>query len=209
MKEEIWKPIENTSNFYWISSYGRVWSNKRNRILKTRIDKGGYPTISLRINNKVKTLKIHRLVAIAFIPNPYDLPCVNHKDEKSNNAHIDNLEWCTMKYNNTYGTKQKRTSETLKGKYTGENHPFYGKHHSAESINKMKESRKGKAMGKDNKKSIPVICDNIKFETISSCADYYNINIPTMYRWLTKERKMPQEFKDLGLNYYNEEEVNE
>jgi hypothetical protein len=57
-------------------------------------------------HNKRKT--IHRLVATAFIPNPSELPCINHKDENPINNHVDNLEWCTHKYNTNYGTAIER-----------------------------------------------------------------------------------------------------
>lgn len=60
---------------------------------------------------------IHRLVAQAFIPNPDNLPCVNHKDENPNNNNVDNLEWCTQKYNCNYGTRVDRIMETKKQQY--------------------------------------------------------------------------------------------
>lgn len=65
----------------------------------------------LKVNGKFKCELVHKLVAKAFIPNPDNLPCVNHKDEDKTNNKVDNLEWCTHKYNNNYGTKNKRTSK--------------------------------------------------------------------------------------------------
>ena len=65
-------------------------------------------------NGKVKAELIHRLVAIAFIPNPNELPQVNHKDENKDNNCADNLEWCDTKYNNTYGTRLYRAAESCK-----------------------------------------------------------------------------------------------
>ena len=68
----------------------------------------GYLSVELFKNGRSKRLLIHRLVATAFIPNPDNLPCVNHKDESRNNNHVDNLEWCTVEYNLTYGTFTQR-----------------------------------------------------------------------------------------------------
>ena len=58
-----------------------------------------------------KTFKLHRLLATLFIPNPNDFPCVNHKDENKLNNSLDNLEWCDITYNNTYGTRIERSKE--------------------------------------------------------------------------------------------------
>ena len=61
----------------------------------------------------MKTKYIHRLIAEAFIPNPNNLPVVNHKDENKLNSSIDNLEWCTYEYNRNYGTCIERMKETI------------------------------------------------------------------------------------------------
>lgn len=114
MKNEVWKPILNYEN-YLISNYGRIKSlpkkthTKEEVILKTRIGKCGYEIITFSgANHLTKTFKIHRLVATAFIPNPNNLPCVNHKDENKLNNNVDNLEWCDYKYNNNYGSARER-----------------------------------------------------------------------------------------------------
>ena len=65
---------------------------------------------------KLKNEKIHRLVAKAFIPNPDNLPEVNHIDENKYNNCVDNLEWCSVKYNRNYGTRYQRIWETRKSK---------------------------------------------------------------------------------------------
>ena len=100
--EEILKPIENFDG-YFISNLGNVYSDKRHprRRLRTWIDsKGNYENIHLINNNgEKKTFLVHRLVAIAFIPNPDNLPEVNHKDKNKQNNNVTNLEWCTRKEN--------------------------------------------------------------------------------------------------------------
>jgi hypothetical protein len=73
----------------------------------------GYLSVMLYKNGKPKNYKIHRLVAQAFLSNPEGLPEVNHKDEDKTNNHVNNLEWCTHKYNSRYGTRPRRIKESL------------------------------------------------------------------------------------------------
>lgn len=115
---EIWKPVKDYPN-YQISNLGRVKSLNYNRsgeekILKSCTNDYGYYQVSLSRNGKNKTCKIHRLVAEAFIPNPNNLPQVNHKDEDKNNNTPNNLEWCTAKYNSNYGKRITRMKDKLK-----------------------------------------------------------------------------------------------
>lgn len=109
---EEWRDIEGYEGLYQISSFGRVKSLKGKdvRILKLGTTKKGYKSVGLQVNGNHKTCVVHRLVAKAFIPNPNSYPCVNHKDESKDNNHVSNLEWCTVLYNNTYGTVRKRQS---------------------------------------------------------------------------------------------------
>lgn len=106
--KEVWKDIKGYEG-YQISNYGRVWSAKSQRILKGGINNSGYHFVQMKAKNgKFKREYIHRLVAMAFIPNPDNLPQVNHKDEDKANNNVENLEWCTHKYNQNYGTKIER-----------------------------------------------------------------------------------------------------
>ena len=92
-------------------------SLRKEKILKTYIDKYGYAYVVLCKNNKTHLATIHRLVAEAFIPNYNNLPQINHKDENKLNNNINNLEWCTCKYNINYGTRTKRAFDKRKKYY--------------------------------------------------------------------------------------------
>ena len=99
---------------YFVTEEGLVFSSKTNKFLKFSYDQQGYQRVGLYVGNyKSKTIKVHRLVAKAFIPNPNNLPMVNHKDENKANNCVSNLEWCTNKYNLSYGTARQRIFETI------------------------------------------------------------------------------------------------
>lgn len=90
---------------YAVSQQGKVWNIKRNKE-KAQQTYHGYKYVQLHRNGETKVVSVHRLVAEAFLPNPQKLPCVNHKDENKENNCVENLEWCTYKYNNEYGVGQ-------------------------------------------------------------------------------------------------------
>lgn len=104
---EYWKIIEKFPK-YEVSTYGRVRNIKTQKYIYVKKHTGGYRQVIIAKNGKSYSLYIHRLVAQAFIPNPSNLPCVNHKDEDKTNNHVENLEWCTPEYNANYGTGKKR-----------------------------------------------------------------------------------------------------
>lgn len=105
---EIWKDIKGYEGIYQISDLGRVLNVKRGTLRKPSQDKDGYLQLSLSKNGKREYLKVHRLVAQAFINNPSELPFVNHLDENKKNNSVSNLEWCTQEYNNTYGSRAEK-----------------------------------------------------------------------------------------------------
>lgn len=122
---EEWKDIPNYEGLYQASTYGRIKSLKRFRynhskkqIAEERILKpgvvNGYLRVSLWKDNKFKNYLVHRLIAMTFIPNPNNYKCINHKDETRKNNKVNNLEWCTHKYNNNYGTINQRRSKKRK-----------------------------------------------------------------------------------------------
>ena len=87
---------------YVVYSDGRIWSNYRERFLKPDIVKDGYEQVTLSIDKKSVKFKVHRLVALMFIPNPDNLPQINHIDGNKQNNNISNLEWCTAYHNNKH-----------------------------------------------------------------------------------------------------------
>lgn len=89
-----------------------LFNGKYSFIRYTTVSKQGYPRITVKVNGKRKNVSIHRLVAETFIPNPNNYPIINHKDENKQNNNVDNLEWCTYKYNNDYGTRKNKVRKT-------------------------------------------------------------------------------------------------
>lgn len=108
--KEIWKDCKGYEGSYQVSSLGRIWSVKSQKYLIPQVDRGYYKTSLIATNGKRKKELIHRLVALAFIPNPDKLPQVNHLDEDTSNNRVDNLEWCDAKYNSNYGTRTERSA---------------------------------------------------------------------------------------------------
>ena len=118
---EVWKDIPNYEGLYQVSSFGRVKSFRKSSkfgcqseyILKPTIASHGYAEVTLYDNAVRHKFLLHRLVASVFIPNPDDLPQINHKDENPLNNAVNNLEWCTAAYNNAYGTARLRKIDTV------------------------------------------------------------------------------------------------
>lgn len=123
---EIWKDIEGYEGLYQVSNLGRVRSldrvvqrssycsnaqeRRKGRILKISHMPTGYGFCSLSKDNTQETKLIHRLVAEAFMQNLNNYPCINHRNEDKTDNRVENLEWCTQKYNVNYGTSRERAS---------------------------------------------------------------------------------------------------
>lgn len=101
------KDILNYEGLYAVTSCGRVWSYRNNKFLAPQLH-NKYYQITLSKDGVKKTYLIHKLVAEAYIPNPNNLPQINHKDENSLHNWVNNLEYCDAKYNNNYGSHREK-----------------------------------------------------------------------------------------------------
>lgn len=110
----IWKEIPGYDGQYSVSDTGviRSYAYGKSRFLKQRFSTKGYPQVNLSLSGKMKTYRVHRLVAMCFdIPgNGYE---INHKNENKADNRVENLEWCDRRYNVRYGTRTKRQKETV------------------------------------------------------------------------------------------------
>ena len=150
---EEWRPVVGYEGLYEVSNTGRVRSLDRyvrSKSKSYRLQKGsilspstsnGYLYVILQASQVTRKFRIHRLVAQAFLPNPDNLPQVNHKDEDKLNNRVDNLEWCTVKYNNNYGTRTIRAKETAikNGSWSGLSREEYKKKYYQENKDSYRE----------------------------------------------------------------------
>lgn len=115
---EIWKDIKGTEGKYQASNKGRI--KGENGLLSQWLNKTGYLVTHIP-NCYNKSTLVHRLVAETFLDNPNDYPQINHKDENKTNNNVENLEYCSAKYNSNYGTRNKRMAKKLKGRRPSDN----------------------------------------------------------------------------------------
>ena len=120
LEGEIWLPVQRYEGLYEVSNYGRVYSlekivrskagstqTKKAKMLHW-VNKRGYAGVQMSRDGRHRLMSVHILVGRAFVQNPDNYPQINHKDENKLNNCSNNLEWCTSKYNNNYGTKRER-----------------------------------------------------------------------------------------------------
>lgn len=137
IEQEIWKSVGivkgiDFTGCYEVSNFGHVKSLRRRirnkdgierewneRILKPHLNPNGYPFVFLHKDGKKCICLVHRLVLQAFEPNPNPeiYTCINHKDETPTNNRLDNLEWCTPKYNSNYGTARERGAKATRERF--------------------------------------------------------------------------------------------
>lgn len=184
--EEIWKDIEGYVGFYQISNLGNVKSlerivirngiaqKRKERIMSKRKNDDGYYIAKLNLNKISKSISIHRLVAQAFIPNPLNLPEVNHKDCNRTNNCVNNLEWCTHTDNIQHSAKLGRYPKRF-----GSENPNYGNHSLHNKYIANQELRKLQSRPKDKNgmaKRIEMLDLNMNpyktFEWIGECSEY-------------------------------------
>lgn len=124
MLDEVWKDIAGFEGFYQCSSYGRIRSvdhpdrRTKARILKQGISDKGYSLIGFWMNKKVNTKRVHRVIAMTFIPNPKNFKEVNHIDGNKLNNSVDNLEWTTRSENVKHAWRNNLIKNTSKRKLT-------------------------------------------------------------------------------------------
>lgn len=132
------KAVKGYEGYYEVDMYGNVYSVERTvrvndngreydkpvkeRKMKQSNHSKGYKIVSLTKDGVTKSYYVHRIVAEAYIDNPYNLPFINHKDEDKTNNFVGNLEWCTEQYNSTYGNARKKHADALRGRPLSEEH---------------------------------------------------------------------------------------
>nr|DAS34350.1 MAG TPA: homing endonuclease [Caudoviricetes sp.] len=135
-KKEEWIPIEGYEGYYEISNLGRVYSIRRNMILKNKISPTGYARVSLSVNGVAKHHAVHRLVANAFIKNPDNKPTVNHINENKLDNRVENLEWATNAEQNVHGTRIERVKAHTNYRERNIDYKQVAAKHNYEELNK-------------------------------------------------------------------------
>lgn len=187
--EEIWKEVSGYEGYYEVSNLGNVRSvdrvivksdgvvmPRRAKAMKRCLNQDGYLTVKLSKNGKSERIAVHRLVALAFIPNPNNLSEVNHIDFDRTNSRIDNLEWVSHRDNVQYTIDAGR--HHCNRNLFGENNPNYKNttlkdYYASHPEEKQKLSRKGSQNGMA-KSTCVVFADGTKlqFGYLRECAEY-------------------------------------
>ena len=111
--DEKWRPIRGFEDRYFISNFGNVLSLRRKKVLRPRKSTRGYELVNLSKHGVMTTHRVHRLVATHFVPNPLNLPEVNHINENKSDNRAENLEWCDRSYNVNFGERTAKQKAKL------------------------------------------------------------------------------------------------
>lgn len=109
-----WRDIPGYEGLYQVTRDGKVRNSRNGNRLYGNVNSHGYIVVSLSRDGKKKDCKLHRVLAMAFIPNPNDFDCINHKDGDKLNNSLANLEWCTKGYNNRHAREVLGVSSVAK-----------------------------------------------------------------------------------------------
>lgn len=141
--EEIWKEYKDTH--YSASNTGKIRNDRTGKILKPRVNEKGYHTVCIGR----KCIRVHRMVAECFIPNPDNLPQINHKDEDKTNNSAENLEWCCNRYNQIY-SKGKPVQQLKDGEVIA---VFQSLQAAADELGIPRQNISGSIKNRDRRKS--------------------------------------------------------
>lgn len=222
MEQEVWKDVVGYEGFYMVSNLGRVKSVDRvvlgrggfawrikGKMIKCRTTKHGYCQSLLTKNNRTKAFLVHRLMMLAFVPNPNNYPIINHKDENPSNNYIhvnsdgsidfgkSNLEWCTYSYNINYGTRHERYRETCK------------RNHSTEKFLKTMKER-GRLCAE---REVLCLDDNMEivsaFKSVAEAARQIHVGSTTIRNIMYKNKKQGTKRKSYGYLWIYKDDFNQ
>lgn len=176
-EQEIWKDIPGFEELYQVNQWGDIYSLYTNKKIKYSISNNGYKQYNLYKNKKAYIITAHKAVALAFIPNPNNLPLINHKDENKLNCYVENLEWCDYLYNNTYNKRNEKIKAKNLERYGKE---FYVYDLSFNLIGKFKGVKKfAKEHNLHSKNFSSALNYNSKNpNNLHQCQGYYPILFP-------------------------------
>lgn len=172
-REKVILPVKGYEGYYSVDNFGNVYSEDRIIVVTVngkqqekhikgkrmipQVGATGYESVMLSKNGRYKMARVHRLVAEAFIPNPNNLPIINHKDENRINNSVDNLEWCDNSYNVRYNGASKRAGEKKRGRKWTEEH----KNKISDSVKEYYTCHESALKGKPVSRRKPVILTSV------------------------------------------------
>ena len=220
--EEVWKDVVGYEGLYEVSSLGRVRSvdrivayrDGRKRFFKSAIlqqrasTTSKYLSVPLYKDAKMKRHRVHRLVAEAFVPNPEEKPQVGHKDENYLNNAASNLEWVTIRENNSMPIHKARIS--------GANNGMYGRPMTDKQKEILRKANLGRVQTAEEKakrvqsrghvvtRRVGVECDGMTFYTMKDFADYYGIDPCNPAKWHSGKKKTPLKWLNMNIKFIDE-----